>query len=475
MNQPLRSQPAPQSVPLEPLKSARPAPVQPDTSGLAQLIQTEGDLRQCATHKDLWRHLANETAALLPFGMSLALQRDTLGVDAKPRWRVASVSGVAEVQRDAPMIRWYGRLVDEVWAQTQSGKEALAFELPKYADPEDPCTQESGLRHLLWVPLFDTDEQLAGGWLLARDSRWEEGHQVLARRLAQAYAHGASAITGRAKPKRPWKRKVGRFALAGAAVAALLGFVPVSLTTLAPAEVASQKPFVVSAPVVGVVERMMVTPGAQVKEGDPLVQLVDTSLRSDFDVAERRLEVARSKTLRLQQASIDDSTAKRELAVAQSEQSVAEVERDYAKAMLAKAVVRAERSGVVLYGNASDWVGRPVAVGEAIMRVADPKLVEFKIEVPVADAVNLHKGAEVRIYLDASPLRAIQATIVRAAYKAESDAAGIASFMVTARAAADVMPRLGLRGTARIYGENVSLAYYLFRRPIVALRRWTGI
>ena len=35
--------------------------------------------------------------------------------------------------------------------------------------------------------------------------------------------------------------------------------------------------------------------------------------------------------------------------------------------------------------------------------------------------------------------------------------------------------RLGLRGTARVYGEPVTLFFYLLRRPITALRQWTGL
>ena len=34
--------------------------------------------------------------------------------------------------------------------------------------------------------------------------------------------------------------------------------------------------------------------------------------------------------------------------------------------------------------------------------------------------------------------------------------------------------RLGLHGTAKVYGEEVSLGYYLLRRPLSALRAWTG-
>ena len=38
----------------------------------------------------------------------------------------------------------------------------------------------------------------------------------------------------------------------------------------------------------------------------------------------------------------------------------------------------------------------------------------------------------------------------------------------------DAIPRIGLRGTAKVYGEKVSLFYYLFRRPITYLRQHLG-
>ena len=35
-------------------------------------------------------------------------------------------------------------------------------------------------------------------------------------------------------------------------------------------------------------------------------------------------------------------------------------------------------------------------------------------------------------------------------------------------------PRIGLRGTAKIYGERVTLFYYLARRPLAAARQFLG-
>jgi len=36
-------------------------------------------------------------------------------------------------------------------------------------------------------------------------------------------------------------------------------------------------------------------------------------------------------------------------------------------------------------------------------------------------------------------------------------------------------PRVGLKGTAKLYGETVPLAVYLFRRPLAAIRQHLGV
>ena len=37
------------------------------------------------------------------------------------------------------------------------------------------------------------------------------------------------------------------------------------------------------------------------------------------------------------------------------------------------------------------------------------------------------------------------------------------------------MPRIGLRGTARVYGPRTTMFYFLFRRPITAMRQLIGV
>ena len=481
---------APRTDAKAPPKQAAPIAASPSAM---HLIRIEGEIRRCATREALWQHLANEPVALLPFRQAVVLQASSAAAPRRRwlpsasataaqhearKWEAVAVSGLARVNRDAPMTRWYENIGTALWQQPgEAARKVQVFELPTHADPADPCTGEASLRHLMWVPLADGERAVRAGWLLARDLPWDDAHCKLAERLALAYAHGLSAIAGRDKPPAAWRRHQSKLGLVAAAAAAALVFVHVPLTTLAPVEVTPQDPFVVAAPVRGVVERILVAPGAQVSAGTPLVQLVDTTLSSNFDVANQKLEVARSKVLRLQQAAVDDVTAKHELAIAQTEQSVAKAERDYAQAMLDKSIIRARQGGVALFGDPRDWAGRPVAVGEAIMRVADPKLVEYQIKVPVADAVNVRENARVKVFLDAAPMAPLDAHVVRAAYKAEPDATGMANFTVTARVDDANAPaeRLGLRGTARVYGEQVSLIYYLLRRPITAVRQWSGL
>ena len=144
--------------------------------------------------------------------------------------------------------------------------------------------------------------------------------------------------------------------------------------------------------------------------------------------------------------------------------------------MLQRTEIRAERDGVAFFADKKDLVGRPVTVGESLMELADPRTSEVRIDLPVGDAIVLHDGARIKVFLDSDPLRPIEARLARASYKAAPREAQQFAFRLVAYAAQaeGTAPRLGMRGTAQIYSDNVPLGFYLFRRPIAALRQWSG-
>jgi hypothetical protein len=143
------------------------SPPDPQNSTGAQLIRLEGELRRCVSRDELWRHLANEPIALLPFGQALVFEGAPGG-----RWRVAAVSGLASVNRDAPLVRWYENMVSALCRPAPDAPDVRAvrtFDAHAYADPADPCSADAVLTFLMWVPLADVDRTPHAGWLLARD------------------------------------------------------------------------------------------------------------------------------------------------------------------------------------------------------------------------------------------------------------------------------------------------------------------
>ena len=132
--------------------------------------------------------------------------------------------------------------------------------------------------------------------------------------------------------------------------------------------------------------------------------------------------------------------------------------------------------GIAIFSDKSDWEGKPVSAGEAIVSMADPGNVEMEIDLPVKDSMVLAEGARVKIFLDSDPLNPLEATLTKASYRAQPDKRDILSYALTAELSdSDAeRPRIGVQGTAQVYSEKAPLAYVLFRRPITTLRQYTG-
>ena len=85
-------------------------------------------------------------------------------------------------------------------------------------------------------------------------------------------------------------------------------------------------------------------------------------------------------------------------------------------------------------------------------------------------------GFGVKIFLDYDPLNSISAKVNRISYKPELTVENILAYKVFASIDENLngIPRIGLRGSAKIYGEEVSIFYYIFRVPLNITRQFIG-
>ncbi len=221
---------------------------------------------------------------------------------------------------------------------------------------------------------------------------------------------------------------------------------------------------------------IQVKPNVEVHRGDILFNLDDTQVRNRYEIAKRSLAVAEADYLRGSQKAFSDPKSKSELALLKAKVDEKRAEADYTADLLARTQVRASRDGIAVFSDPNDWIGRPVVVGERVMLIADPARSELEIHLPVEDAINLEPGAEVLFFLNIRPTEPLAARLSRTSYEAQTTPGGVLAFRLKASFdTRDEPPRIGLKGTAKVYGQRVSLLYYLLRRPLAVLRRWAGL
>ena len=253
-------------------------------------------------------------------------------------------------------------------------------------------------------------------------------------------------------------------------------FIPVRLSVLAPAEVIALTAQTVAAPQDGVVGSFAVPANSRVKAGNLLFSLNDSVITNRLEVARRALDTARAEAHNAQQRAFDDMQGKSELAQTMGRVREKEAELAAVEHLAGLVEVRAERDGIAVFSDANDWIGRPVQTGERIMQLAQPQDAGVLVWLAVADAINLEQGAPTQLFLHTEPLSPRTGQVIEASYQATLSPSEVASYRLRVKLAPnESLPRIGLRGTVRISGESVTLGYYLLRRPISALREWSGL
>ncbi|VTY38178.1 HlyD family secretion protein [Xylophilus ampelinus] len=437
-------------------------------------------VQAAARPADLAFVICNETLALVPFR-----QAALIAYFGRRRTRLAGHSGLADVEADSPYALWLADVADHLRAELEAlPAQARVMALSRGMLP--PALAEGWQEwlppHVWLLPLVGPDGRLRAVLLLAREQPWpvdfdDRAPEYLLLQAAGMYGHAWWALTGRRRSlQAAWSQIwASRRARVAAALVPLLLLVPVREYALVHAEIVSLKTQVVASPREGVIKRIAVPPNTEVRAGQVIAQLDDTTLDNRLAVARAALSTARLELHQASQRAIETQAAKAELNLAQGRLREREVEVDSLERELAQLSIQAAAPGVFVYSDPDDWAGRPVQTGERIGQLADPAQLGVQAWAPVGEAVNLRAGAPMTVFLSVAPLAPVSAVLDHAGYQAVDAPDGVASYVLRGHLEGDPKrARIGLRGTARVSGDWTVLGYLLLRRPFAALREWCG-
>ena len=384
------------------------------------------------------------------------------------------ISGTETINKRASIIKQWEAIVKDIHnpeiGQTFSS-DTLNIEKTQEQIPELLLPHSS----IAWLPIFAHGKLALGLWLERwHGQTWEEDEIEILNFLMQNY--GAA-----------WEKfKRGRFffdpkkyALYSAGlIAALISLfvIHLPLRVVGPCEVIPDKPFIITAPLEGIIESIVVQPGQNIKK-DELLFLYDAKVpEEELKVAQKQMQIIQAEINRAKSLAFRDKKALAELAILQLKQKKEQVQLDLANYKVTQLKVRSPIEGVVILEDPDEWRGHPVRVGEKVLMVSDPNFTKIRIWIPESDNILLNREEPIKVILNINPNRTYLARIKYVAANTVMNDKGVPSVIAEAEwidNPKDV--KLGLKGTAIMYGEEVTLFYWLARRPWTSLRHLFGL
>ncbi len=279
---------------------------------------------------------------------------------------------------------------------------------------------------------------------------------------------GGRGLMQRAYSFGKYKRRI----LAGVT---LLCLFPTHHSITAPAEIVPKDADILTAPMDGLIDDVLVSPGDTVSSGQVLIKLDDTTLAAEQNQAEQALLVAQSSLSRLSREALLTPEKKADISIIQADIREKEIRRDYTASLRDRTDIRAEKDGIAIFSDPSQLRGKPVKTGEPLMKIADPRQKELLIRVPPDAMIAFTANADTTFYMSPFPFSRYTAIITSSGYEATPDAAGTISYKILATIDEADDLRVGWQGTATIKGEWTILAYAVLQRPLATLRTLTGL
>lgn len=435
--------------------------------GLSRLLGLVRGARDAKTLEDIYFLSVNETHQLTTYDQALIWIDNGFG---KPE--IKAISGISSFDKTTPKISWLHSLAKHLQknAETEQLQKIEPSMLPDALakDNEDYLSA-----HTLYLPFTISGENLKGGFLFTRGKSWPDNEVKIIEEACKNYVYALSYF--HRKPRKLFiKSLFKRATLILTALAALYILMqPTALSIIAPMEIKAHDPWIATSPHEGVIKDIHIKPNEYVTSGTLIISLDDTKLRNEVTLAEKDLTTKLSELRQARQQSMAaDRTRSGDAKLLELQVAQKQAEISYLKELLAQTNIYAAEDGIAIFNNPHEWKGRPVHIGEKILAIANPQNVEVQIFMPIADAIKINTEKEADLFLNTDPLHPRSAQISRISYQAENFPDGTMAYIITASFTDKAQPpRIGQKGSAKLYGEEVSLFYNIFKRPLAFIKR----
>lgn len=453
-----------------PIDVAGSTAVHASVNPLLTLIELGQRARAATSTAELGFLLVNDTRLLLTYRQAALWMTDG---------GVRALSGVVSVDGNVPYAQWLRRLGEHLSA-IHPADSPLPVDIASL--PADIRTEwgEWLPGAATWVPL----NAVGGGLLLASDWPLAVELEPVLCEWRDIWQHAWCALQRPARWSplgwRAWWRggsttvRWRRYLVAALILAGVMCF-PVRLTVLAQGELVPANPDTIRAPLDGVIADFSVRPNESVSPGQLLFSFDQAPLDSRLTVAREAVSTARAQYRQATQMMLNDPQARGQISTLLGTIAEKEAEATFLQGQSERSRVLAPGAGIVLLDDPSEWIGRPVQIGEKIMQVAAANDVEIEAWVPIGDAIPLAEQAQVQLYLAASPLTSLSGTLRYMSHRATARPDGSYAYRVRATLATAADQRIGLKGTVKLYGDQVSLAYWVLRRPLAVVRQFLAL
>ena len=456
-------------------------PQHPPSPAVMQLISTANQLLvrvlNAQSLKNLTFIILNDSFLILPY------DRASLWRIMDGKADILGVSGQTQVTKSSELVNNWRPLVSHLKDLAKT-REISSEEFPNNKKEWDKL-QTDRSSHVLWVPIVNNARETIGLWLEIWQKRGgsdsfypPEKVTTFSGFLVPGYAAAweklSSSISFQGIKNIFTKKNIG-FALLAFLLLSLLIRVP--LRIVAPCEIIAKNPYLITAPLEGIIEKIDVQPGELVRKGDLLFEYDARAPLQDLKIAQNEVKAMQSEINRVVASSVSDSQSLLQLSTMNIKLQKAELQLEYAKTRAQQLVDRSPREGVISVDNPDEWRGRPVKVGEKIMLISDPNESKVRIWIPEDDNIPLDKDKPIYVFLNPHPETGYEAKLTYISQSTVITERHIPSFVAEAEWIEPLNPdvKLGLKGSAILYGNRVTIFYYIFRKPLATMRTFFGI